>query len=305
MQLHRRRDPVPPGPGAGADPVLARHQLAARVRVRRRRCPAGPDPGGDVAADRTVSRGYGSTEHPTATTSNDSDELTKRAETDGRPVGAAELRLAADGELEVRGPELFLGYLDESLNDDAFTTDGWFRTGDLAQIDEDGFVDITGRKKDLIIRSGENLSAKEIEDQLFGHPKIADVAIVASPDPRVGEQVCAVVVPQTGAEITLADLVEWLTARRMARQKLPERMIVVDELPRNASGKVRVRAARLGPVHSQRSTVTEAVPSPTLCPPWINPNPGVRMQLHTRTEFGVRPPLPRRPALARRQFVGQ
>lgn len=191
-----------------------------------------------TALNCTVSRGYGSTEYPTATASNASDDVLKRAETDGRAIGAAEVRLADDGELQVRGPELFLGYLDGSLNDDAFTADGWFHTGDLAHIDDDGFVEITGRKKDLIIRHGENLSAKEIEDQLFGHPKIADVAIVASPDPRVGEQVCAVVVPEPGADVTLSDLVDWLTDRRMARQKLPERLLLVEELPRNASGKV-------------------------------------------------------------------
>ena len=185
-----------------------------------------------------VSRGYGSTEYPTASASNDSDPLSKRAHTDGRPIGAAEARLAADGELQVRGPELFLGYLDSSLNEEAFTRDGWFRTGDLAHIDADGYIEIRGRQKDIIIRSGENISAKEIEDQLFEHPNLADIAVVSSPDPVVGERVCAVIVPQPGQTVTLDELVTWLEQRKMARQKLPERLLIVDELPRNASGKV-------------------------------------------------------------------
>ncbi|HWD03615.1 MAG TPA: AMP-binding protein [Amycolatopsis sp.] len=186
----------------------------------------------------TVSRGYGSTEYPTATAANSSDLVSKRAQTDGRAIGEAELRLAPDGELQVRGPELFLGYLDGSLNADAFTDDGWFRTGDLARIDTDGYVEIIGRQKDIIIRGGENISAKEIEDNLFEHPKIADVAAVSSPDPVLGERVCAVVVPEPGASVTLPEIVEWLTARQMARQKLPESLLVLDELPRNPSGKV-------------------------------------------------------------------
>ena len=186
----------------------------------------------------TVSRGYGSTEYPTATACTTSDPVDKRATTDGRPIGAAEVRVSADGELQVRGPEMFLGYLDESLNADAFTDDGWLRTGDLARIDADGYVEIVGRQKDIIIRGGENISAKEIEDQLFEHPAIADVAVVSAPDPVLGERVCAVVVPQAGTTVTLPEIVEWLTARRMARQKLPESLILLDDLPRNPSGKI-------------------------------------------------------------------
>lgn len=185
-----------------------------------------------------VSRGYGSTEYPTATACNADDPLDKRARTDGRPIGDAEVRLAEDGELQVRGPELFLGYLDASLNADAFTEEGWLRTGDLARIDDRGYIEITGRQKDIIIRGGENISAKEIEDALFEHPRIRDVAVVSAPDPVLGERVCAVVVPTAGTTVTLPEVVDWLTRRRMARQKLPESLLVLDELPRNPSGKI-------------------------------------------------------------------
>ena len=185
-----------------------------------------------------VSRGYGSTEFPTATACNADDPVDNRARTDGRPIGDAQVRLADDGELQVRGPELFLGYLDETLNADAFTDDGWLRTGDLAHIDADGYVEITGRQKDIIIRGGENISAKEIEDALFEHPQIQDVAVVSAPDPVLGERVCAVVVPLPDTTVSLAEVVDWLTGRRMARQKLPETLLLVNELPRNPSGKI-------------------------------------------------------------------
>jgi cyclohexanecarboxylate-CoA ligase len=207
-----------------------------------------------------VSRGYGSTEHPTASASNESDALGKRAHTDGRPIGNAELRLGSDGELQVRGPDLFLGYLDDTLNAEAFTADGWFRTGDLAQIDADGFVEIVGRQKDIIIRGGENISAKEIEDHLFEHPKIADIAVVSSPDPVLVERICAVVVPRADESITLPEIVEWLTARQIARQKLPERLIIVDDLPRNPSGKVQKFKLRDLARQPTRSDVDTAVP---------------------------------------------
>ena len=191
-----------------------------------------------MALGCTVSRSYGSTEYPSATSSNDSDPLEKRAQTDGRAIGAAEVRLSSEGELQLRGPELFLGYLDDSLNTDAFTADGWFRTGDLARIDSAGYVEIIGRQKDIIIRGGENISAKEIEDQLLEHPAVAEVAVVSTPDPILGERVCAVVVPAAGETVSLPEIIEWLTARRMARQKLPESLVLTDELPRNPSGKV-------------------------------------------------------------------
>lgn len=201
-----------------------------------------------AALDCMVTRAYGSTECPSATGCNQDDPLSKRAHTDGRAMGAVQVRIVdesgsdaptgAVGEVIVRGPELFVGYLDASLNDDAFTSDGWFRTGDIGRVDVDGYLEITGRRKDIIIRGGENISAKEIEDHLFGHPKIVDVAVVAAPDPVLGERICAVVVPAPGQTVTLAEVTEWLHAAKVAKQKLPERLIVLDELPRTPSGKV-------------------------------------------------------------------
>lgn len=201
-----------------------------------------------AALDCTVVRAYGSTEFPTATGSNERDPLEKRACTDGRVMGSAQVRVVdatgsevyagAVGEVQVRGPELFVGYLDEKLNADVLSPDGWFRTGDLGRLDADGYLEITGRHKDIVIRGGENISVKEIEDYLFEHPEIAEAAVVGTPDSVLGERVCAVVVPEAGQTITLADITEWLSAARFARQKLPERLIVLNELPRTASGKV-------------------------------------------------------------------
>jgi cyclohexanecarboxylate-CoA ligase len=201
-----------------------------------------------VALDCMVTRAYGSTEYPSATGCNQDDPLGKRARTDGRAMRAVQVRVVdesgsdaragAVGDVLVRGPEMFVGYFDTSLNDEAFTSDGWFRTGDIGRLDADGYLEITGRRKDIIIRGGENISVKEIEDHLFGHPKIGDVAVVASPDPILGERVCAVIVPTPGQTITLDEVTEWLRAAKFAKQKLPERLIVLDELPRTASGKV-------------------------------------------------------------------
>ncbi len=133
---------------------------------------------------------------------------------------------------------MFVGYLDAELNKSAFTDDGWFRTGDLGRIDDEGHLEITGRKKDIIIRGGENLSAKEVEDHLFAHPRVAEVAVVGSPDPVLGERVCAVIVPEPDATVELAELIEWLLERKIAKQKLPESLIVLDQMPRTASGKI-------------------------------------------------------------------
>jgi cyclohexanecarboxylate-CoA ligase len=184
-------------------------------------------------------RGYGSTEFPSITSSAGPDVPDgKRAATDGAPISpnAIELR---DGEVWARGPELCLGYRDASLNDDAFDERGFFRTGDCGVIDADGYLTITGRIKDIIIRRGEKFSAKEIEDLLFEHPQVRSVAVVPWPDPAVGERACAVVVPaEAGNPPSLGELVRFLEACGLSRRKLPERLVVVDDLPMTASGKV-------------------------------------------------------------------
>jgi cyclohexanecarboxylate-CoA ligase len=196
----------------------------------------------------TANRIYGSTEFPTLTASNAADPASMRATTDGRVLGSAQARVVGDdgetlgegsvGELLVRGPELFVGYLDAALNQPAFEPDGWFRTGDLAVM-QDGAVRITGRSKDIIIRGGENISAKEVEDLLFDHPDVADIAVVAMPDPVMGERICAYVAPTArGGSPTLKELVGFLLDKRLAKQKLPEHLVLVDELPRTASGKI-------------------------------------------------------------------
>ena len=197
---------------------------------------------GAAQFDALVTRVYGSSEFPTATCGRPGDGFDITAETDGVPIGPVECRLdsVADGvgELLLRGPDLFLGYLDGSLNAAAFTDDGFFRTGDLATIGPLSTVTIKGRQKDIILRGGENISAKEIEDVLFEHPDVSEVAVVAMPDRVMVERSCAFVVPHGDAVVTVASLAAFLDEHRLARQKYPERVEIVHELPKTASGKV-------------------------------------------------------------------
>jgi cyclohexanecarboxylate-CoA ligase len=196
-----------------------------------------------------ATRIYGSTEAPTVTLGVTSREDAKAAaETEGRVIGHEVRLIAADGhevecgqegEIVTRGPEVFLGYLNEEDERQAFTPDGFFRTGDLARFDPSGMLVVTGRKKDLIIRGGENISPKEIEDVLFKHPKIADVAVVAMPSARMGEAVCAFVIPREGILMTAEMLLEHVAASGLARQKWPERFVFTDALPKTAAGKIR------------------------------------------------------------------
>jgi cyclohexanecarboxylate-CoA ligase len=196
----------------------------------------------------SATRVYGSTEFPTLSTSPPDTPQDKRAGTDGRAIGAAEYRIVDDagadlrvgqtGELLVRGPELFPGYLAAADNDGAFTPDGWFRTGDLAVADRDGYVSIRGRKKDIILRGGENISATEVESLLFEHPAVREAAVVAMPDPVLTERACAFVVPEAGQAPSLPELTAFLLGKQLAKQKLPERLELVAELPKTQSGKV-------------------------------------------------------------------
>jgi acyl-CoA synthetase (AMP-forming)/AMP-acid ligase II len=169
--------------------------------------------------------------------------------TDGVPCGGMEVKVVdregralppgEDGELQVRGPMLALGYLDQpELTREHFLPDGFFRTGDQARMDGDGYIKITGRLKDLIIRGGVNLSPVEIEDVLFAHPAVASVAVVGMPDPRLGERVCAFVVPASGTRLDLPAVQAWMARAGVARQKWPERVEMVEALPLTPSGKV-------------------------------------------------------------------
>lgn len=194
-------------------------------------------------------RTYGSTEMPTICSGRKDDPIEKRAYTDGRLLPGAEIRIVDDedrdvsdgrsGELLVRGPDLFVGYLDETLDLDAFVPGGWYRTGDIVLQDADGYLSIVDRKKDIIIRGGENLSSKEIEDALCGHPAISEAAAVGMPDPLYGERVCAFVSLRSGQSISLEAVQAHFAALGLAKQKTPEHIEVVDDFPRTPRGKVK------------------------------------------------------------------
>jgi non-ribosomal peptide synthetase component E (peptide arylation enzyme) len=147
--------------------------------------------------------------------------------------------VGADGEVVIQGPEQFVGYRDAALNADAFTADGWFRTGDLGHVDPVGRLTITDRIKDVIVRGGETISSGQVEDVLNDHPAVAEGTAVAAPDARLGEVVAAVVVLKPGAALDIETLREHFAAAGLAKQKTPERLVFVDELPRTALGKVR------------------------------------------------------------------
>jgi acyl-CoA synthetase (AMP-forming)/AMP-acid ligase II len=152
---------------------------------------------------------------------------------EGNPVPAGER-----GEILSIGPELFSGYLDAGLNEAAFTPDGWYRTGDIGILDAEGRLTIVDRKKDIIIRGGENISSKEVEDALLLHSRVADAAAVGWPDEVYGERVGAFVQLSEGGELTVAEIAEHFAALGVARQKTPEHVVVIDEFPRNQSGKI-------------------------------------------------------------------
>ena len=187
----------------------------------------------------TTTRAFGSTEHPSITGMTPDTPREKRLFTDGRPLPGVELRIVDDGEIWSRGPDCFVGYTDPAITRDAFADGDWFMTGDVGVLDADGYLAITDRKKDIIIRGGENISAAEVEGQLVRMAGVAEVAVVAAPDPRLGERACAFVRMQPGAAAPdLFAIRGHLEAAGLARQKWPEAVRVVDEFPRTASGKV-------------------------------------------------------------------
>jgi len=197
---------------------------------------------------RGCGHAWGMTEAPIIAQNTPDDPDEKLAETEGRPLAGAEIKVVgfdgapagvgAEGELWIRGPMVCRGYIDEALTAAAFEG-GWFHTGDVGYLDAEGYVTLTGRVKDIIIRKGENISATEIEDLLFAHPKVADAGVIGLPDEQRGERVCAVVELASGAEgLTLAEVGDYFRASGIMPQKIPEQIEVVESLPRNATGKV-------------------------------------------------------------------
>jgi acyl-CoA synthetase (AMP-forming)/AMP-acid ligase II len=195
--------------------------------------------------------GYGMTEAPiVAQTDVDAPDESK-ALAEGTPTRGVDMKILDTGEIVVKGPQVMRGYVDGSLDHDAFTDDGYLRTGDMGRFDEHGAILITGRIKDIIIRKGENVSAKEVEDVLYGHPKVADVAVVGIPDAERGEMVVAFVVPKDAGDApTIPDVREYCKSVGLMTQKIPERIEVVDVMPRNPSGKV--------PKHELRARIVPA-----------------------------------------------
>jgi acyl-CoA synthetase (AMP-forming)/AMP-acid ligase II len=198
--------------------------------------------------DVPIVSGYGLTECP-ANAYNYVDDPDAVLATDGRPVEGVEIRIVRpdeceaaageEGEIRVRGPMLFRGYLDPELDAEAIDAAGFLRTGDLGCLDEAGQLRVTGRAKDVIIRKGENISAKEVEDVLGGHPAIDEVAVIGLPDRERGERCCAVVVPADPTHPpTLADVAAHCARAGLMRQKHPEQLEYLDALPRNTTGKV-------------------------------------------------------------------
>ena len=192
-----------------------------------------------------VTRSYGSTEHPSITGSHYTAPEDKRLFTDGNPRPGVEIRLSNDGEILSRGPDLCLGYTDPALTARAFDDDGWYHTGDIGVIDEDGYLTLTDRKADIIIRGGENISALEVEEILLSMPVIAEAVVVAAPDVRLGEQVAAVLRVKPNCEMPTLDQVrDHFERAGAARQKWPAVLQQVDDYPRTASGKVQKYVVR-------------------------------------------------------------
>ena len=158
----------------------------------------------------------------------------KLVKSDGTLAGVGE-----EGEVRAKAPQLMVGYLDATLDVEAFDDEGYFRTGDLGALNERNMLVITGRLKDIIIRKGENVSAKEVEDFLYKHPKVADAAVIGLADERSGERVCAIVATAEGAEpITFDEMVAFLKDEGLMIVKVPEQLEHVDVIPRNPAGKI-------------------------------------------------------------------
>jgi acyl-CoA synthetase (AMP-forming)/AMP-acid ligase II len=236
-------------PGGGAPKPAGLHE-----RVRR-------ELGG-----RGIVSGWGLTEAPLLSMARPSDRDDQLSETEGSALPGVQLRVVApdggacpagaQGELRAKAPQVMLGYVDASLDADAFDDDGWLRTGDLGTIDPEGYVRITGRLKDVVIRNGENIGTAEVEELLRGHPDVADAAVLGLPDSRTGERVCAVLemVPAM-PRLDLADVGAFLQSRGLRRQAWPEQLETMETLPRTVAGKIDTRQlrARFGAAGASRA----------------------------------------------------
>lgn len=193
---------------------------------------------------------YGSTESSPHAVVNLDDPLSRFMHTDGYAAAGVEIKVVDDarktlppgceGEEASRGPNVFMGYFDEpELTARALDEEGWYYSGDLCRMDEAGYITITGRKKDIIVRGGENISSREVEDILLQHPKIHDACVVAMPDERLGERSCAyVVLKAPHHSLSLEEVVAFFSRKRVAKYKYPEHIVVIEKLPRTASGKI-------------------------------------------------------------------
>lgn len=193
---------------------------------------------------------YGSTESSPHAVVNLDDPLSRFMHTDGYAAAGVEIKVVDDarktlppgceGEEASRGPNVFMGYFDEpELTARALDEEGWYYSGDLCRMDEAGYIKITGRKKDIIVRDGENISSREVEDILLQHPKIHDACVVAMPDERLGERSCAyVVLKAPHHSLSLEEVVAFFSRKRVAKYKYPEHIVVIEKLPRTASGKI-------------------------------------------------------------------
>ncbi|HBE6061215.1 TPA: medium-chain fatty-acid--CoA ligase [Escherichia coli] len=193
---------------------------------------------------------YGSPESSPHAVVNLDDPLSRFMHTDGYAAAGVEIKVVDDarktlppgceGEEASRGPNVFMGYFDEpELTARALDEEGWYYSGDLCRMDEAGYIKITGRKKDIIVRGGENISSREVEDILLQHPKIHDACVVAMPDERLGERSCAyVVLKAPHHSLSLEEVVAFFSRKRVAKYKYPEHIVVIEKLPRTASGKI-------------------------------------------------------------------
>ena len=213
---------------------------------------------------------YGSTESSPHAVVNLDDPLSRFMHTDGYAAAGVEIKVVDDarktlppgceGEEASRGPNVFMGYFDEpELTARALDEEGWYYSGDLCRMDEAGYIKITGRKKDIIVRGGENISSREVEDILLQHPKIHDACVVAMPDERLGERSCAyVVLKAPHHSLSLEEVVTFFSRKRVAKYKYPEHIVVIEKLPRTASGKIQKFLLRKDIVQRLEQSCVEA-----------------------------------------------